>query len=45
MFSSRKSTSSLADRVSQLERELEKTRKMIQEDMKKLIEAINKKGN
>jgi hypothetical protein len=41
----KRDTSSLADRVARLERELEKTRELVQSDMKKLIEIINRKGN
>ena len=40
----KKTNSTLADRVTVLERELVKTREMVQSDMKKLIEIINKKG-
>ena len=40
----RKNNSSLADRVAKLEKDLATTRELIQSDMKKLIEIINKKG-
>ena len=44
MFKSNKSNSSvpLADRVTLLEKELKKTREMIQEDMKRLIEMVKR---